>query len=79
MRVLYFAGAADAAGTPAHDFPEFAGGTSADVWRAILSRHPALEPLKNSCRLARNASHASENEIFQPGDEVAVLPPVSGG
>jgi molybdopterin converting factor small subunit len=38
-----------------------------------------LEPLKNSCRLARNASHAAENEIFQTGDEVAVLPPVSGG
>jgi molybdopterin converting factor small subunit len=30
-------------------------------------------------RLARNGVYAGEGEIFLEGDEVALIPPVSGG
>ncbi|MBU6183093.1 MAG: MoaD/ThiS family protein [Verrucomicrobia bacterium] len=79
MKVLYFAQAATAAGTSAEDWGNFPGGSASDVWNEAISRHPALAGLKNSSRLARNAAHTAENETFEPGDEVAILPPVSGG
>ena len=79
MRVLYFAQAATAAGTSSEDWEKFPGGSASDVWNEAISRHPSLAALKNSSRLARNATHTAENETFEPGDEVAILPPVSGG
>ncbi|NDC74248.1 MoaD/ThiS family protein [bacterium] len=53
--------------------------TSDELWQYVLQRHPDLASLRPAIRLARNGEFASAETIFQPGDEIALIPPVSGG
>ena len=55
------------------------GASVADVWRAIASRYPALEPFGSSISSALNTDFAKMTALVHDGDEVAFLPPVSGG
>jgi molybdopterin converting factor subunit 1 len=56
-----------------------AGASVGDVWRALVAEHPGLEPFGRSISTARNAEFARLNARVEDGDEVAFLPPVSGG
>jgi molybdopterin converting factor small subunit len=51
----------------------------ADVWRGVVQDHPALEPFARSVSCAVNARFARMHTTLNDGDEVAFLPPVSGG
>jgi len=55
------------------------GSTLADAWAALASRHPGVEPHRPYVRGARNGSYAPWDAALADGDEVAFLPPVSGG
>ena len=50
-----------------------------DAWRGCLARHPGLEPHTEYVRAARNARYVGWTAELEDGDEVAFLPPVSGG
>lgn len=50
-----------------------------DVLDLLQEDHPALRKWKRSLRLAVNREYVSENHRLSEGDEVAVIPPVSGG
>ncbi|HXM56008.1 MAG TPA: molybdopterin converting factor subunit 1 [Candidatus Dormibacteraeota bacterium] len=58
---------------------ELPGATVADVYRALRERHPELEADLGLIRPARNQSFADWGEPVADGDEVAFIPPVSGG
>jgi len=49
------------------------------LWQMILDVAPALAPFRGIARIARNQTYASAGETFQPDDEIALIPPVSGG
>jgi molybdopterin synthase catalytic subunit len=51
----------------------------ADAWSALVERHPALEPHRPFTQPARNGAAVAWDERLADGDEVAFLPPVSGG
>ena len=51
----------------------------ADAWAALVARHPGVEPHRPYVRAARNGSYAAWDTPLAAGDEVAFLPPVSGG
>lgn len=53
--------------------------TIADAWTALVALHPVLAPGATSVRFARNGSYAPPAELLADGDEVAMIPPVSGG
>lgn len=55
------------------------GATVQDAWSRLVSRHPGLAPHRQSVRAARNAAYAHWDDALADGDEVAFLPPVSGG
>jgi molybdopterin converting factor subunit 1 len=55
------------------------GARVADVWRTIASAHPELEPFGGAVSCAVNADFAQRTAVVHEGDEVAFLPPVSGG
>ena len=44
-------------------------------WRS----YPPLASLRGSVRVARNCEYLAAGEHFRPGDEAALIPPVSGG
>lgn len=78
IRVLYFAQVAEHMGcreeAQALDAP-----MPATQWLAALeARCPALAPTTR-LKLAINQQHTSHAAIIQPGDEVAVFEPVTGG
>ncbi|HET7583126.1 MAG TPA: molybdenum cofactor biosynthesis protein MoaE [Candidatus Limnocylindria bacterium] len=55
------------------------GASMADAWAALASRYPAVEPHRPYVRGAHNGSYAGWDVRLADGDEVAFLPPVSGG
>lgn len=79
MTLLYFAQARRLAGLASESLPSPAPLTTAQLWAEVLRLHPDLAPLRSVTRLARNGEFAPADAVFQPGDEIALIPPVSGG
>jgi molybdopterin synthase catalytic subunit/molybdopterin converting factor small subunit len=50
-----------------------------DAWRTLADRYPGLEPHRAYALAARNGAYARWDDALTDGDEVAFLPPVSGG
>ena len=55
------------------------GSTVAGVWRALVHDYPAFAAYEPSLSCAVNAEYAKFKTSVSDGDEVAFLPPVSGG
>ena len=51
----------------------------ADAWEALVRRYPALSAHREWVRPAHNGAYAAWDKPLRDGDEVAFLPPVSGG
>ncbi len=79
MRVLLFAQIKDAVGTGEINVPISGSPDAAALWRTLIAAQPKLGPFQNSTRLARNGEYAAAQTIFSDADEVALIPPVSGG
>ena len=79
VKVLLFGAAADQAGTRQTELPVDNGATLGDLWSALTDRHPGLTPMRDILAFAVNGEYARAEDKVSPGDEVAVLPPVSGG
>jgi sulfur-carrier protein len=50
-----------------------------DVRRALAEQYAALAPLASQSLMAVNAEYADDTTLVSPRDEVALIPPVSGG
>ena len=57
------------------------GATSADLVARLVQQHPKLEDLFKSCVLAVNQEYVQLGDAvpMRCGDEVAIIPPLSGG
>ena len=55
------------------------GATVEDAWADLVRRFPALAPGRPYVRFARNGEYTDAQAPLADGDEVAVIPPVSGG
>jgi molybdopterin converting factor subunit 1 len=49
------------------------------VWRALVAEMPALQDYERTMSVAVNADYSKMTATVSEGDEVAFLPPVSGG
>jgi MoaE-MoaD fusion protein len=79
VTVLFFAGAREAAGTRKTSV-QAAGRTVEELVGELCSTFgEALRALLPSCAVWVNRSAAPRTTVLRSGDEVAVLPPVSGG
>ena len=55
------------------------GATPADAADRLVSRFPALDWLRRVTRPAVNLEYTTWDQTLQDGDEIAFIPPVSGG
>ena len=55
------------------------GATVEDGWAALVARHPALDGSRSVVRFALNSDYADPGTPLSDGDELACIPPVSGG
>lgn len=78
VRVVLFAKPRELVGKPNVDLALPAGATAADAWNQLSTRYD-LGPLPRSFRCAVNSEYAGWEAALKDGDELAVIPPVSGG
>jgi molybdopterin synthase catalytic subunit len=79
MKILYFAHVAKTLGRR-EDEVNFPAPVTADaLWERLLALRPALAQYRATIHLARNNEYAGPADQFADGDEVALIPPVSGG
>ena len=55
------------------------GDTIGSIWRQLVTQYPELARYERSISSAVNADYARMDQQLRDGDEVAFLPPVSGG
>ncbi len=78
MRILFFAHLRDVAGQAEFELTRGELGTE-ELWRELIAVHPGLAPFRRVVRLSRNQEYAGPDARFAEADEVALIPPVSGG
>ncbi len=79
VRIRLFAIQRELAGTREIALELPAEATVEEAWAAVVERHPGLAPGRPSVRFARNGDYAEPTTHLADGDEVAFIPPVSGG
>lgn len=79
ITVKCFAGCKDAVGAAslALDLPEHT--TAGGALEALITAYPAMSRYRRSLMLAVNTEYVSRDTPLQDGDELACIPPVSGG
>lgn len=78
MRILFFAHLKDI--THCAEMNLISGDMTADgLWQKLIKAHPGLERFRGSVRLAKNSEYVGHDARFTDADEVALIPPVSGG
>lgn len=78
IKVLYFAQVAELTQTREEQWPLAVPLSGTALLAQLESRYPQLAPV-NRLKLAINQYHVSHDSLIQPGDEVAVFEPVTGG
>jgi molybdopterin converting factor subunit 1 len=79
VHVKLFAVAKDLVGTGNVELSLQDGSNASDVLDHFLKTNPGLSSWKDHLRVAVNAEYVGLNHLLQSGDEVAIIPPVSGG
>ena len=79
VRVRLFASLREAAGQERLELDLPDGVSVEAAWRSLAGRHPALEARRASLAAAVNRAYAGFDATLRDGDEVAFIPPVSGG
>ncbi|HBH96241.1 MAG TPA: hypothetical protein DDX89_00400 [Candidatus Omnitrophica bacterium] len=79
VTVLCFAQLRDRIGDSEMAVPLPNGASSGDLLGMLKDRHPQVEPLLAVSRLAVNCAYVSGDVELHDGDEVVIIPPVSGG
>ena len=79
MRVLFFAQVKDAVGVAELEMKISESLDTDSLWRKLMTTHPQLAMYRKTTRLACNGEYADAQTRFADADEVALIPPVSGG
>lgn len=79
VRVLFFGAAKDAVGESEISLDLEPNSTAATARELLLERYANLRRFGRSLLFAVNQEYAQPEVIIKAGDELAVLPPVSGG
>jgi len=79
LTILLFAAAKDHAGADSVSVELPTAATVATLRLELARRLPALSTLLTRSAIAVNHDFAENDRVLSPQDEVAIIPPVSGG
>lgn len=79
INVRYFAGHRDITGQREEQIELDTGATIADLWGVLIERYPRLAPYRGRMLYAVNQDFGTLTTELHDGDEIAFIPPVSGG
>ncbi len=77
LNVKLFASVREAVGSRMETVEMTEGTTVGSLWQSYVSRYPKLA--KVSVAYAVNHEYAAAERVLKDGDEIAFIPPVSGG
>ncbi len=77
IKVIYLGVLKEIAGKSSHSVELADGATAADLWAKLIAATPKLGD--RSVAIAINQEYAQSSAVLHHADEVALLPPVSGG
>ena len=79
VKVRFFAVLRERAGASEITKEITEGSTVGDLWEALRREYPRLAPAKMALLYAVNRDYVSVSRVLKDQDEVAFVPPVSGG
>ncbi len=79
IHLLHFAMNRELLGCAEEQMTLPAGSAVADAWTLLVARAPRLAKGSRSQMVAVNSRYATLDQSLQDGDELAFIPPVSGG
>jgi molybdopterin converting factor subunit 1 len=79
VKVRLFASLREGAGRPEVVLELPAGATAEDAWGRLTADFPALSSRRASLAASVNRRYAAFDTVLREADEVAFIPPVSGG
>jgi molybdopterin converting factor subunit 1 len=79
VKVRFFARLREQSGVETEAIRVSPGSTLTDVYETLRRAHPALESDRGAVRGAINQEFSDWSSAVSDGDEVAFIPPVSGG
>ena len=79
LNVLFFGRLKDAIGHSQESVEIPSDSRIEDLFAQCVARYPGLADHRKAMAVSRNREFAAWTTPLQPGDEVAFLPPVSGG
>ncbi len=79
VQVIFLGPSRTFAGTGSAEVAVADGANVATLRQALSNRFDSLAPALPTIRFAVNNSFVEDDAVLNPGDEVALIPPVSGG
>lgn len=79
VKVLYFASAREAIGKREEEVEVNGEATLAQLRATLCAKYPAAREAIAAITLALNLEYADDGAELHDGDEVALIPPISGG
>ena len=79
IHVLFFARGRELAGCSEMEQEMEDGSNSQDLLEAVIARFPALAEISSCLIVAVNQNYEPNPVPLKDGDEVALIPPISGG
>ena len=79
MKILFFAQLQSVTGTTECDLAVGRPLRAGELWELLETAFPGVSRWEASTRIACNRAYAGEGKVFHDSDEIALIPPVSGG
>jgi molybdopterin converting factor subunit 1 len=79
LKILLFAAARQRIGAGSIELEIALPATVSELGSALLQRHPELEGLIATSRWAIDQTFVDRDAVVQGNEEIALIPPVSGG